>query len=111
MATKPRQGREKRFYLAENMEDAGVSDTELAGRMGVSRTTVWRWRRQKRGVNTELAAQIAHHLQRLPEALWRRPGEPLSGDEPSIDAMISGEPPETRAFIREMVGRVIRKGT
>ena len=68
----PRKAR--RLFILEWMEHRGISDEQMAGRIGVARETVTRWRTHQHRLNPEKIAALAHALDIEPEELWRPPG-------------------------------------
>lgn len=78
-----------------------VDDKRLAGRLGVARETVTRYRGQPHRLNTEKLAQVAFALDLEPEDLWRHP------DRPSLDAMVKNAPDDLRATAADIVRRLV----
>lgn len=101
MATpKIRKGARLHYYIKEWIDHLGLSDQDVANRMGVGRTTVWKRYSEQHRLTPAKVAQIA-------EALDRHPNELLFPPEvPSLDALAEGATPEQRAA---MVGDVIRR--
>lgn len=90
------------------MRANGVSDERLAGRLGVERVTVTRYRRQQHRLNPEKIAAIAKALDIEPEELWR---PPAPGSRPSIDAMLKGAPDDAVQQLAEVAAILLKAGT
>lgn len=105
MAT-PRIGRKSHahIYLAEWLEYRGLSDEKAAGRLGIDRTTVWKWKTQPRRLTRDKIASLAAILDIEPEELYRPPGRP------SLDAMIKDAPPEVQSMVFDVVRRMVNRG-
>jgi transcriptional regulator with XRE-family HTH domain len=57
-----RKGTKPHLYVKEWMEHLGISDETLAGRIGVSRTTVWKRYSEQRRLDLGKIHQIADDL-------------------------------------------------
>lgn len=97
--------RARRLYLAEWMEHRGLDDERLAGRIGVERETVNRWRNYPARLSLPRIEEIAQALDCEPADLWRHP------KQPSADALLRGAPDELQAKAVEMIGILLRTGT
>jgi len=86
------------------MESRGLTDEKLAGRLGVSRQTVWKWQGQQHRLTPGKIAQLANALDIEPEDLWRTPSRP------SVDALLADAPDETVQKAIEMIGILRRSG-
>lgn len=106
MAT-PRIGRQKQahIYLKEWMEFRGLSDEKVASRLGIDRTTVWKWRTQPRRLTRDKIASLAVILDIEPMELYRPPSRP------SLDAMVANAPPEVQEMAVDIVRRLVGRGT
>lgn len=78
----PRRGH---LYIAEWMEERGLSDEKLAKKLGVARETVTRWRNQQHRLNPDKIANIAAALDLEP---WQLFAPPAPSNRPSIDALL-----------------------
>ncbi len=109
MVTKVRArgGRRLHLYIAEWMKERGVSDERLAGRLGVDRVTVTRWRTQQHRLNPEKIKALADALDIEPVVLWHPP-EP---NRPSIDTMLRGASDEAVKKVAEVAAIILRSGT
>jgi transcriptional regulator with XRE-family HTH domain len=87
MVTRIRKNAKLHLYIEEWMENRGLNDGGLGSRMGVSATTVWRWRNEQHRLDPPKIAAIANALDlEDPRDLFRpptRPGIPLDelGDD------------------------------
>jgi transcriptional regulator with XRE-family HTH domain len=61
------------LFLTEWMEELKVDDNELARRLGVTYTTVWRWQESSTRLNPLKQAQVAKALGIWPGCLWMHP--------------------------------------
>jgi transcriptional regulator with XRE-family HTH domain len=105
MATRIRKGARPHLYIVEWRESRGLGQDALANRMGVDRTTIWRWETGKRQVKPEIQAQIADALGlERPEDLWRPPA-----GRPSIDALLSNVPDDDFAMVEDMARRLSQR--
>jgi transcriptional regulator with XRE-family HTH domain len=100
-----RSARRRHLYISERMEKLGLSDEAVAGRLGVARETVWRWRTQQHRLNPEKIASLAAALDCEPEDLWRPPGQQ------SVDAMLKDAPEDLRRQAAELVAVILKTGT
>lgn len=97
--------RPRRLYLAEWMENRGLSDERLAGRLDVARETVTRWRNYPQRLSLPAIENIAQALDCEPQDLWRHP------DQPSADALLRDAPDELKQQAAAMIGILLRTGT
>jgi DNA-binding Xre family transcriptional regulator len=95
------KGRQDRLFLEEWMAKKAVDDKILAGRLGVARETVTRYRGQPSRLNTEKLAQVAFALDIEPEDLWRHP------ERPSLDAIVKDAPEDVQATAADIVRRLV----
>lgn len=77
-----------RLYVAEWREDKGLTQQQLADRMGTSDVTISRWETGKRRPDMDAQAAIAEALGIEPIDLLRHPAQQ------SADALLRGQPPE-----------------
>lgn len=105
MATRIRKGARPHLYIVEWRESRGWSQTDLASRMDVDRTAIWRWETGRRQVKPDTQAQLAHVLGlERPEDLWRPPAS-----RPSIDAILSNVPDDDFAMVADMARRLSQR--
>jgi transcriptional regulator with XRE-family HTH domain len=98
--------RPQHLYIQEWMEAKGVSDERLAGRLGVARETVTRYRSQQHRLNPDKQAAIAAALGIEPHDLWR---PPLG--RPSLDAMLKGASDDAIAKLAEFAAIMLKTGS
>lgn len=81
----------RRIYLAEHREAAGLTQKQLAERLGTTDMTVSRWERGTVAISTDTMAAIAYALKgdmMEPEDLYHHP------DRPSPNQLLRGASPE-----------------
>jgi transcriptional regulator with XRE-family HTH domain len=88
----PRIGpkRPLRLYLAQWREQRGLTQQQLADRLGTTDVTVSRWETGKRQPTLNVQAAIAEALDIHPLDLCRHP------DQPSADALLRDQPKQVR---------------
>lgn len=92
------------------MSYKGVKDERLAGRLGVDRVTVTRYRNQQHRLNPGKIAAIAAALDILPAKLWELP--PADGpNRPSIDALLKDAPDAAVEKLAELAALLAKTGT
>lgn len=79
-----------KLFLAEWRERRGLSQDQLAERIGTTKASVSRWEGGKRDVTGEVLSSIAWALNLSPIQLFRHP------DELSLDEMLAAAPPTLR---------------
>lgn len=104
MVTKIGSRRAAHLYVKEWMDHLGVSDEKAAGRIGVARETVYRWRTEQHRLNPEKLAKLAWALDIKPEDFFRPPSQP------SVDAMLADAPDDLRATAADIVRRLVARG-
>lgn len=77
-----------RLFIAEWRESKGLTQQQLADRLGTSDVTVSRWETRKRLPDTDAQQAISEALGIDWQDLFRHP------DQPSADAMLRDQPPE-----------------
>jgi transcriptional regulator with XRE-family HTH domain len=77
-----------RLFIAEWRDDKGLTQQELADRLGTSDVTVSRWETRKRQPDQGAQQAIAEALGIEWQDLFRHP------DQPSADALLRDQPPE-----------------
>jgi transcriptional regulator with XRE-family HTH domain len=92
-----------RIYVEEWMENRGLNDAALGRLMGVSATTVWRWRNEQHRLDPEKIAAIADALG-LEDArdLFRPPARP---GIPDLDVLGDDDYGTIRELARRLAGR------
>lgn len=104
MVTRIRKGARAHLYIEEHMEAKGLSFEDIGGRMGVSRTTVWRWAKEQWRLDPGKMEALADAIGLdAPQDLFRPPSRP------SIDAILADAPQEmyeaTLDLARRLAGR------
>jgi len=90
------------LFVAEWMEHRELSDEKLAGRLGVDRVTVTRWRNQQHRLNPDKIAAIAAALDIDCAQLFRPPSA-----RPSLDAPLRDAPAELQDTAADIVKRLV----
>lgn len=86
------------------MKHYGVDDKRLAGRLGVSRVAVTRWRNSARAVSAENIARIAHALGiNPPTRIFQLP------EFESLDALVEDAPDDLRKTAVEVIQALIKR--
>jgi len=106
MVTRIRKHARAHLYIEEWMEAKGLSFETLGDRLGVSRTTVWRWAKEQWRLDPGKMAQLADamglevwtDLARLPH-------------RPSVDAVLSDAPDSVYEATLELARRLTRKAS
>jgi transcriptional regulator with XRE-family HTH domain len=88
----------RHIYLAEWRERCGLTQVELARRLGVSSVSVSRWELGRALLNTDVMAAVAEAFDIEPQDLFRHP------DQQSADALLRDQPAE----IQDLVIRIIK---
>jgi transcriptional regulator with XRE-family HTH domain len=105
MVTEIRHGARPHLYIDEWMTERGVSLDKMAGRIGVARNTIWRWKTEQHRLNPEKIAALATALDLQPEDLWRPPGRQ------SIDAVLAESPDDLYATAFDIVTRLAKRAS
>lgn len=95
--------RPRMVYLAEWRESRGLTQKQLADRLGVTDMTVSRWERKTALLNTNVLAAVSEALGIEPQDLYRHP------DQPSADALLRGQPAKVQETAIARVIDLIRK--
>lgn len=90
MATRIGPRRPRRTYLSEWRDSRGLTQQQLANRLGVSDVSISRWETGRALLSTDVMAAIAEALNIEPQDLYRHP------DQPSADALLRDQPVEIR---------------
>lgn len=104
MATRIGRLKSSHIYLKEWLNHRGLSDERAAQRLGIDRTTLWKWRTQPRRLTRDKLASLAVILDIEPEELYRPP------DRPSLDAMIKNAPEDVQKMAVDIVQRLVKRG-
>lgn len=99
-----RKGTRLHYYIKEWIEHLGLTDDQVASRMGLSsRSSVWKLYTEQHRLTPGKVAQIADALDRDPKELLFPP------DVPSLDAMAEGVSKELRAAMVTDIARRMRR--
>ncbi len=104
MVTRIGQRRRAHLYIKEWLDYRGLSDEKAAGRLEVSRETVWKWRTQQGRLTTDKMASLASILDIEPEELYRPPSRP------SLDAMVKDAPDDVQSMAADIIRRLVGRG-
>src|SRR6185503_2595298 len=104
MVTKIHPRRPRRVFLAEWREHRGLTQKQLADRLGCDVMTVSRWELQKVAISTDALAALAEALSgdMEPEDLYHDP------EKPTPNQLLRGQPPEIQEQALSII-RAIRK--
>ena len=97
--------RPRRVYLAEHREARGLTQKQLADRLGCDVMTVSRWELHKVAISTDALAALSEALggdMMEPEDLYHHP------DRPSPNQLLRGQPAEIQEQALSII-RAIRK--
>lgn len=87
------------------MDRLGVSDEVMAGRIGVSRETVWKRYTEQRRLDPGKIQEFADALEMHPSELLYPPGTP------SLDAIMEGADSDQRNMAADIVRRMMNKAS
>jgi transcriptional regulator with XRE-family HTH domain len=92
------------LFITEYMDKLGLSDAQVAEKMGVSRETVWRWQHEQHRLDTDKIADLARTgLGIEPEQLWFPP------DRQSVDAVLKDANEEEHQMVFDLATRIMRR--
>ena len=80
--------RQRKLFIAEWREIRGLTQAQVASRLGTTDMTVSRWERGAVLLNTDVMAALADALGIEPEDLYHHPAKP------SPNALLRGQPDE-----------------
>jgi transcriptional regulator with XRE-family HTH domain len=101
MATRIGRKAQAHLYIREWLDFRGLSDEKAASRLGIDRTTVWKWRTQPRRLTRDKIESLAVLLDIEPEELYRPP------NRPSLDAMVKDAPEDIQDMAVDIVRRLV----
>lgn len=102
MVAKKRKAASVHYYIKEHMVSLGISDEELAERIGVSsRTQVWKLYSEQSRLDPRKVSQIADALGMHPSELLYPPGTP------SLDAIAANATVEQREMAADVLRRML----
>lgn len=94
--------RKRPVFLAEWRLHKGLTQQQLADRLGTSDVTISRWETKKRRPNDDAREALAEAMGIEPEDLFRHP------DTPSADALLRGQPPEVVELVIKQIMAIRR---
>lgn len=103
-----RRGAKTHYYIKEHQEALGVSDETLGGRLGVDRTTVWKWANEQWRLRPAKVDAIEDALGLERGQLSRMPNAPA---KESIDALVAEAPDNVRQAIVEFAKKIVGRGS
>lgn len=103
MATSIGRRRRAHLYVKEWMDHRGLSDEQVANRLGKARETIWRWRKEQHRLNPEKLGALAEALDMDARDFYRPPSQP------SLDALVAGETAEVQQMAADIVRRLIAR--
>jgi transcriptional regulator with XRE-family HTH domain len=95
------------LYITEWREHLDLDVEVIAGRVGTSRQTIYRWESDQKRLTPEKIAALAEAMNIKPEQFWRLP--PPRDALPSIDDLIANQPDDFKETAYDVVRRMIRK--
>ena len=99
-----RRGSRLHYYIKEWIDHLGLTDDQVASRMGLSsRSSVWKLYTQQHRLTPDKVARLADALQLDPKELLFPPAVP------SLDALAEGATPEERAAMVTDISRRLRR--
>lgn len=104
MVTKIRKGARLHYYIKEHMDRLGVSDEQMAGRLGIGRETVWKRYTEQRRLDPGKVAAFADALGMHTSELLYPPGVQ------SLDAIADKATPEQRDMAADVLRRMLGTG-
>ena len=87
------------------MNERGLDDEKVAGRVGKTRETVNRWRNHQKRLDPEKIALLAHALDLEPAELYQPPSFQ------SLDRMIKNAPEAIRATAIDVIASLIKRAS
>lgn len=106
MVTQIRKGARTHLYIDEWIELKELSYEIIGGRLGVSRTTVWRWAKEQWRLDPGKMAALADAMSlNSAQDLYRRP------ERQSIDALVENAPDATYEAILDVAKRLTQRAS
>lgn len=108
MARPPSIGPKKpvRHFMSEWRDYRGLTQEQLADRLGVGKSSVSRWENDVRGIDMGVLAAICEALDIQPTAIYRRPP---TANSKSPEDMLAAAPESVRKEAAEFIEYLIRK--
>lgn len=103
MVTRIGTRRPRRIYMVEWRDKRGLTQQQLADRIGTTKESISRWETGKRQMNVEILAEVAHALDIDVPDLFRSPDQPTPAD------LLRDLPAEKVQQVIDYIGFVTRK--
>jgi transcriptional regulator with XRE-family HTH domain len=97
MATRIGQRRKAHLYIDEWFEFRGLNDERVGERLGIDRTTVWKWRKNPSRLDPSKMDALAEALDIETPQLYRPP------NVPSLDSIVKDYPDDLKQKAAEIV--------
>lgn len=107
MATRIGQKRRAHLYIQEWFVHRGLSDAKVADRLGLDRTTIWKWRTKPSRMDPGKMEALANILDIEPNDLYRPPEAPKAV---SLDEIAKDYPDDLKEKAAEIVRLLGRTG-
>lgn len=91
------QRRKAHLYIDEWFEHRGLNDEKVGERLGIDRTTVWKWRKNPSRLDPGKMEALAAALDIEPAELYRPP------TVPSLDSIVRDYPDDLKQKAAEIV--------
>lgn len=104
MVTRIHKNVRPRLYLKEHREAKGLTAEQMAGRLDITRESLYRQEREPWRVNSEKQVQWAEALGIEPAAFWRPP------EAISLDALVKDQTDELKKMAADIVRRLVSRG-
>lgn len=95
--------RKAHLFIEEHLRAAGLSDEAAADKLGLPRTTVYRWRRMQSRLNPQKIQLLADLIGVQPGDLWRMPGNF------DINAILDHADQDTKMMVADIAMRLAKK--
>jgi transcriptional regulator with XRE-family HTH domain len=111
MVTKPlpriRQHVRPRLFLKEHREAKQLSAEQMAGRLVITRESLYRQERETWRVNPPMQQAWADALGIEPRDLWTLPRPPDA--RPSLDELVKDQPDEVKDMAADIILRLLKR--
>src|SRR6266446_5306348 len=93
------------LYITEWLEYRGLSDQDVADKLGVKRETVWRWQVEQHRLNPQKILQLADLLGISPAELWNPPAAP---NRRSVNLILKEAPDDIYETVADIAERLLK---
>lgn len=106
MVTRIRKHAKPRLYIQEHIDDKGLSFEIVGDRLGVSRTTVWRWAAEQHRLDPEKIAALA-------DAIGLDSWQDLARTphRPSVDGILADADENTFEAVIDLARKLTKKAS